>query len=63
MTYNELQDRLHNLIFKAAWDQDNFTEEEKQEVLMLQEKQKDYPEWIEEQAYTEWYKRKMAREV
>lgn len=59
MTYNELQDRLHKLIFKAAWDGKNFTEAEKQEALQLQEEQKDYPEWIEEQAYTEWYKRNM----
>ena len=33
MSYNELQDRLHKLIYKAAWDQESFTEAEKQEVL------------------------------
>jgi len=59
MTYEDLQDRLHKLIYKAAWDSKNFTEAEKQEVLRLQEEQKEYPEWIEEQAYTEWYKRNM----
>mgnify|MGYP000987938364 CR=1 FL=1 len=59
MTYSELQDRLHGLIFKAAWDQDNFTEEEKQEVLMLQEKQKDYDEYYAEEALKNWYRRNM----
>lgn len=60
MTYNELQDRLHGLIFKAAWDRENFTEEEKQEVLKLQEEQKDYPEYYAEEALKNWYRRKMA---
>lgn len=59
MTYNELQDRLHKLIFKAAWDQGNFTEAEKQEVLMLQEKQKDYDEYYAEEAKKIWYRRNM----
>lgn len=59
MTYNELQDRLHGLIFKAAWNQGNFTEAEKQEVLMLQEKQKDYDEYYAEEALKNWYRRNM----
>lgn len=59
MTYTELQDRLHGLIFKADWDQGNFTEAEKQEVLMLQEKQKDYDEYYEEEALKLWYRRNM----
>ena len=59
MTYNELQDRLHGLIFKAAWNQGNFTEAEKQEVLMLQEKQKDYDEYYAEEAKKIWYRRHM----
>lgn len=59
MTYNELQDRLHGLLFKAAWDRENFTEEEKQEVLMLQEKQKDYDEYYAEEALKNWYRRNM----
>lgn len=59
MTYSELQDRLHKLIFKAAWDQDNFTEEEKQEVLMLQKKQKDYNEYYADEALKIWYRRHM----
>lgn len=59
MTYNELQDRLHGLIFKAAWNPGNFTEAEKQEVLMLQEKQKDYDEYYAEEALKNWYRRNM----
>lgn len=59
MTYNELQDRLHSLIFKAAWDRGNFTVEEKQEVLMLQEKQKDFDQYYEEEALKNWYRRNM----
>ena len=59
MTYNELQDRLHGLIFKAAWDQGNFTEAEKQEVFRLQEKQKDYDEYYKEEAQKIWYRRNM----
>lgn len=57
MTYIELQDKLHRLIYKAAWDRENFTEQEKQEVLRLQEEQKEYPEWFEHEARKQWYKR------
>lgn len=59
MTYNELQDRLHGLIFKAAWDGKNFTEAEKQEALQLQEKKKEYDEYYAEEALKNWYKRNM----
>ncbi len=59
MTYEDLQDRLHKLIYKAAWDSKNFTEAEKQEVLMLQEKQKDYDEYYAEEALKNWYRRNM----
>lgn len=57
MAYTELQEKLHKLIFKAAWDSGNFSDAEKKEVLRMQELQKEYPEYITERATAEWYKR------
>ncbi len=59
MTYQELQDRLSRLTFKAAWDRENFTQEELQEALTLQENQKSYDEYWVEEAKKEWFKRHM----
>lgn len=59
MSYEKLQARLHKLIYKAAWDRENFSEAEKQEALRLQEEQKDYDEYYAEEALKNWYRRNM----